>query len=92
MDQERFDHVYTCGPEVMMAKVFQDAEKRGLPVQASMERLIKCAVGLCGSCAVGPYRVCRDGPVFDTLMLREIQGELGVSRMDPCGRAVRVDR
>jgi dihydroorotate dehydrogenase electron transfer subunit len=92
MDQERFDHVYTCGPEVMMVKVFQDAERRGLPVQASMERLIKCAVGLCGSCAVGPYRVCRDGPVFDTGMLREIQGELGVSRMDPSGRSVRVDR
>jgi len=91
MDRERFDHVYTCGPELMMARVFQDAEGRGLPVQAGMERYIKCAVGLCGACGVGPYRVCVDGPVFDSRMLRDIRGELGVSKMDLSGRAVRVD-
>lgn len=91
MEKGSFDHVYTCGPELMMARIFKDAESMGLPVQASMERLIKCASGLCGACAVGPYRVCKDGPVFDTAMLREIRGEFGATKMDLSGRAVRVD-
>lgn len=91
MEKGGFDHVYTCGPELMMARVFVDAEATGLPVQASLERFIKCASGLCGACAVGPYRVCKDGPVFDTAMLREIRGEFGATKMDLSGRAVCVD-
>lgn len=86
-----YDHVYTCGPELMMVKVFMDAESMGLPVQASLERYIKCSVGLCGACAVGPYRVCVDGPVFDSGMLRQVRGEFGVSKMDLSGKVVRVD-
>ncbi|MBN2336218.1 dihydroorotate dehydrogenase electron transfer subunit [Candidatus Bathyarchaeota archaeon] len=85
------DIVYTCGPELMMAKVFHAAEENGLPVQASLERYVKCAAGLCGSCAIGPYRVCKDGPVFDTAMLREVRDEFGALKMDASGRVVRVD-
>ena len=91
MESNGYDHVYTCGPELMMARVFQDAEGMGLPVQASLERYIKCSVGLCGACAVGPYRVCVDGPVFDSGMLREVRGEFGVNKMDLSGKSVRVD-
>ncbi len=90
LDEGGFDSVYTCGPELMMASVFEEAERRGLPVQASLERYIKCAVGLCGSCAIGPYRVCKDGPVFDSDMLRAVRGEFGRRRMDPTGRMVPV--
>ena len=91
LDQQRFDHIYTCGPEPMMVKVFLDAERHQTPIQASLERYIKCAVGLCGSCAIGPFRVCRDGPVFDTRMLRLISSEFGIKRMDASGRWVNVD-
>jgi len=91
MEGDGYDQVYTCGPELMMAKVFQDAENLGLPVQASLERFIKCSVGLCGACAVGPYRVCVDGPVFDSRMLRGVRDEFGVSKMDLSGKSVRVD-
>lgn len=90
MQSEGVDYVYTCGPELMMAKVYGSAEERGLPVQASLERYIKCSVGLCGSCAIGPYRVCEDGPVFDSEMLRIVSDEFGVSKMDPSGRRVKV--
>jgi dihydroorotate dehydrogenase electron transfer subunit len=65
MSRGRFDQVYICGPEIMVVKTWTDADKLGIPTQAGLERLCKCAVGLCGSCAIGPYRVCRDGPVFD---------------------------
>jgi dihydroorotate dehydrogenase electron transfer subunit len=91
MEEERFDAAYTCGPELMMAKVYQSAQEHGIPVQASLERYVKCAVGLCGNCAIGPYRVCKDGPVFDTEMLNEVRGEFGVTQMDASGRAIRVE-
>jgi len=60
-----FDGVYTCGPELMMYKTVQLARSRGMFVQASLERVMKCGVGICGSCCAGPDLVCRDGTVFD---------------------------
>jgi dihydroorotate dehydrogenase electron transfer subunit len=91
MGERRFDAVYTCGPELMMAVVFREADEMGIPVQASLERYVKCAVGLCGSCGIGPFRVCKDGPVFNTEQLRAVREEFGRRRMDPSGRSVRVD-
>jgi dihydroorotate dehydrogenase electron transfer subunit len=86
-----FDQVYICGPELMATKIWADADRLGLPVEASLERLCKCAVGLCGSCAIGPYRVCSDGPVFDSAKLREVAADFGKRRMDASGRMIRVD-
>lgn len=91
MEVNSFDHIYLCGPELMMAKVFEAAEAKRVPVQASLERYIKCSFGLCGSCAIGPYRVCKDGPVFDSEMLRKVKGEFSLRRMDPAGRMIGVD-
>ena len=90
MDKLQSDMVYTCGPELMMSLVFKAAEERQIPLQASLERYIKCAVGLCGACAIGPFRVCKDGPVFDTEMLRKVSDEFGKSRMKPSGKVVGV--
>ena len=56
-----------CGPEVMMRFAVLELLKRGIPasmVHLSMERNMKCAVGFCGHCQVGPHFVCKDGPVF----------------------------
>jgi NAD(P)H-flavin reductase len=56
-----------CGPEIMMRFVVRHLEARGLPpgeIYLSMERNMKCAVGSCGHCQLGPYFVCKDGPVF----------------------------
>ena len=56
-----------CGPEVMMRYTIADLQKRGLPpdrIYLSMERNMKCAIGLCGHCQFGPTFVCKDGPVF----------------------------
>jgi NAD(P)H-flavin reductase len=56
-----------CGPEIMMRYVVRELGVRALPasnVYLSMERNMKCAVGLCGHCQLGPYFVCKDGPVF----------------------------
>jgi NAD(P)H-flavin reductase len=56
-----------CGPEVMMRFTTLELEKRGVAgdhIYISMERNMKCAIGLCGHCQFGPYFVCKDGPVF----------------------------
>ncbi|MCW4005352.1 MAG: dihydroorotate dehydrogenase electron transfer subunit [Candidatus Bathyarchaeota archaeon] len=77
----QYDMVYTCGPERMVRKIFELAEHYDVPMEASLERLMRCGIGLCGSCMIGKYRVCQDGPVFTSEQLREIIDELGVSKL-----------
>ena len=56
-----------CGPEIMMKFGVQELAARGVPasrVYVSLERNMKCAVGLCGHCQLGPTFICKDGPVY----------------------------
>ncbi len=56
-----------CGPEVMMRFVVLELRNRGFrpeDVYISAERNMRCAVGHCGHCQMGPLFVCKDGPVF----------------------------
>jgi NAD(P)H-flavin reductase len=58
---------FVCGPEIMMRFAAGALGDRGVPETAlyvSMERNMKCAVGFCGHCQLGPSFVCKDGPVF----------------------------
>ena len=65
LEENTYDAIYTCGPELMMYKTVQLAQKKGIFVQASLERMMKCGVGICGSCCVNDDLVCRDGTVFN---------------------------
>jgi dihydroorotate dehydrogenase electron transfer subunit len=58
--------VYACGPEPMLEKLARMCYNEDAPGQFSMERLMKCGIGVCGSCARGGLLVCRDGPVIDS--------------------------
>ena len=56
-----------CGPEIMMRFVTRELENHGLKrdqIYVSMERNMKCGIGLCGHCQYGPHFICKDGPVF----------------------------
>lgn len=56
-----------CGPEVMMKAVARHLISAGIPsadIRLSIERNMKCAIGLCGHCQFGPDFVCTKGPVF----------------------------
>ncbi|MBN1245170.1 dihydroorotate dehydrogenase electron transfer subunit [Candidatus Bathyarchaeota archaeon] len=79
--KEKFKMVYACGPEAMTRQVFNLTEKHGVQMEASLERLMRCGIGLCGSCMIGKYRVCKDGPVFNSQQLREVKDELGISKL-----------
>lgn len=64
-----------CGPEVMMRFAALELLKRGMPadqVFISMERNMKCGIGLCGHCQIGAGFVCKDGPVYRYDQVREI--------------------
>ncbi|MDE1845207.1 MAG: dihydroorotate dehydrogenase electron transfer subunit [Thaumarchaeota archaeon] len=63
--ESNFDSVYTCGPEKMMHKVVQIASANKAHVEASIERMMKCGIGICGSCCFGDVMACKDGTVFD---------------------------
>jgi len=90
LEKERFDMLYTCGPEEMMYKLFLLAERYETPIQASLERLMRCAIGICGSCVIGKFRVCRDGPVFSLKQLREVKEEFGRFGRGRTGKRVRI--
>ncbi|HXK37402.1 MAG TPA: dihydroorotate dehydrogenase electron transfer subunit [Candidatus Paceibacterota bacterium] len=83
--KDRFDQIYACGPERMIVTLMTMAERHSIPMQASLERLMKCGIGICDSCALDGVHVCRDGPVFELKMLKSF-GELGKTKLDHCGR------
>jgi NAD(P)H-flavin reductase len=59
--------ILTCGPEIMIRFVIFEALARRVPPErifVSLERNMKCGIGSCGHCQVGPFFVCKDGPVF----------------------------
>lgn len=68
--------IYSCGPEVMLARMAEIAKERNIDCQVSMERRMACGIGICQSCAVecktdrpgeSVYKMCcTDGPVFDS--------------------------
>jgi len=63
---------FVCGPEVMMMAVLRSLRELGLAddrIWLTTERHMDCGVGLCGHCQLGPFLVCRDGPVFSAAEL-----------------------
>jgi NAD(P)H-flavin reductase len=72
---------FICGPEIMMRFTVAALDEMGVTadrIHLSMERNMKCAIGLCGHCQFGPTFVCKDGPVMrfdriaDIFTVREI--------------------
>ncbi len=85
LEKENFDAVLTCGPEIMMKKVVDISRSRSIPVRASLERYMKCGVGICDSCAINGHHVCINGPVFEGEKLVELK-DFGKFRRDASGR------
>ena len=89
LSNKSYDLVLGCGPERMLAALFQECDVAGVPCQLSLERYMKCGVGLCGSCVIDGLRVCADGPVFSGEVLRGLP-EFGRCKRDECGRSIRL--
>ncbi len=87
LEKHKFDQILTCGPERMMKLVVDAARERGIPVQASLERYMKCGIGICDACAFDDRLVCVDGPVFTGSQLANSR-DFGAFRRTKDGRRV----
>lgn len=68
-----------CGPPIMIKYALQSLNKMGFreeQIYTTLERRMKCGIGICGRCNIGPKYVCLDGPVFSLADLRELPDEL----------------
>lgn len=86
LSETDYDMVVACGPEVMMKKLYGTVLKLDIPAQFSLERYMKCGMGLCGQCCVDDlgWRVCVEGPVFWSDELKMIS-EFGNYKRDASG-------
>ena len=85
----KYRQVYACGPELMMKKVVALAGCPAIPVQLSLERYMKCGIGICDSCSMGGFHICVEGPVVEGRTVMAFP-EFGVFRRDACGRKERL--
>ena len=86
LEDVSYDYAFVCGPEIMMKGIFDILEEAGIPGQYSLERYMKCAIGVCGQCCVDSegWRICVEGPVFEEDKIRQIT-EFSKYRRDACG-------
>jgi sulfhydrogenase subunit gamma (sulfur reductase) len=73
--------VLMCGPEIMMRLGVPILLRRGISstaVYVSLERHMECGIGLCGHCQLGPYFLCKDGPVMRYDRVEPWLGRVGV--------------
>jgi NAD(P)H-flavin reductase len=69
----------TCGPPIMIKFTMQALKKLGFEdeqIVTTLEKRMKCGVGLCGRCNIGDRYVCVDGPVFTAAELADLPNEL----------------
>ena len=70
---DEFDHVYACGPKMMLRAVSEVAVSGGKPVDVSLDERMACGMGACLGCIIyvmkdgeeTQQRCCVEGPVFD---------------------------
>ncbi|MBI4452339.1 dihydroorotate dehydrogenase electron transfer subunit [Candidatus Woesearchaeota archaeon] len=82
--------IYTCGPEIMMKKVFDICNKYKVELEASLERYMKCSFGICGACMIDDKIVCIDGPIFNSSQLNKLS-EFGKYARLKTGRKVTLN-
>jgi dihydroorotate dehydrogenase electron transfer subunit len=83
------DTIYCVGPEMMERAVFDLAIEHNKQCEISIERYMKCGIGICGSCCVDPtgWRMCIEGPVLDQDQIKKV-AEFGKYHRDATGKKV----
>ena len=82
--------IYTCGPEIMMSKVYEFCKKHDIQCEASLERYMKCGIGICGQCVCDGQMVCKDGPVFGSQALNSMS-DFGSYSLLKSGQRVTIE-
>ena len=86
--------IYAAGPEKMMKVIFDIGKKYNKVIDMQMslaDRYMRCGYGLCSYCAVDPigWRICVDGPVFNTKQLEQIS-DFGIYKRIETGEKLRI--
>jgi len=91
LEHNKFDQLYGCGPEKMLYSLFKIAVSSRIELQLSLERFMKCAVGICGQCVLDDsgLLVCEDGPVFGKDDLQK-SSDFGRFIRTPSGKKVPI--
>lgn len=69
----------TCGPPIMIKFTLQALKKLNFAdeqIYTTLEKRMKCGIGICGRCNIGAKYVCMDGPVFSYDELQGLPNEL----------------
>ena len=67
-----------CGPPIMIKNTLPVLSELGFDndsIFTTLENRMKCGIGMCGHCTVGPYYVCKDGPVLTYSQLLKLPPE-----------------
>ena len=69
----------TCGPPIMIKFTLEALKKLGFEdeqIVTTLEKRMKCGIGICGRCNIGTSYVCVDGPVYTYAQLKALPNEL----------------
>ena len=89
LESNKYDFAVVCGPEVMMKPIYDILEENNITSEYSLERYMKCAIGICGQCCVDKigWRICKEGPVFNHKDIKLIT-EFSNYRRAPTGEKI----
>lgn len=71
-------YAIVCGPPIMIKYTLPVLSRLGFSdnsIITTLENRMKCGVGKCGRCNIGPYYVCKDGPVFTYAQIKQLPPE-----------------
>ncbi len=84
---EDFDVIYACGPEMMLKSILDRIRDSGVRAEFSLERIMKCGIGICDSCSIDGHQLCTEGPTFSLEEIASMR-EFGVTRLTESGRRI----
>ncbi|MBT4334841.1 dihydroorotate dehydrogenase electron transfer subunit [bacterium] len=89
LSSNNYDSWYACGPELLLKKIVDLSIEKKTKCQVSLERYMKCGIGVCGSCCVDPLGIClcQAGPVVNATFANNIS-EFGEYYRDGSGAKV----
>ncbi|MBT3464989.1 dihydroorotate dehydrogenase electron transfer subunit [archaeon] len=89
LEENKMDKIFTVGPEMMMKAVVELSDEYNVDCDLSLERYMKCGIGVCGVCCVDPIgiRMCKEGPNISKEIVKKIT-EFGKYHRDASGKKV----
>lgn len=88
-EKNNYDGFYGCGPELLLKKVVDFSLAKNIFCQVSLERYMKCGLGVCGSCCMDPLGIClcEAGPVVNNHLANQLT-EFGKYHRDGAGQKI----